>query len=94
MKKKGKRLLALLLVMAIVITGLPISGMQIQSQAASKKTAVQKVTLNHSQYVMKKGQKLKLKAAVRPQKAKTKLKVYCAKRLKKSQNIIMITLKD
>ncbi len=67
MFKKGKRLLALLLTLMLVVGLVPV-----QAQAA-KKPAVKKVTLKYKEYVLKKGQKLRLKAAVTPKSAKAKL---------------------
>lgn len=69
MKKVVKRTLAFVLALIIVAGVIPVPA-----QAATKKVAVKQVTLNYSQYVMKKGQKLKLKATVSPKKAKTTLK--------------------
>lgn len=69
MKREASRFLAFFLVIAMLIGMLPM-----QTQAAAKKTSVKKVTLNYTQYVMKKGQKLKLKATVAPKSAKVTLK--------------------
>lgn len=65
--RKGKRLLAFLMAVALFIGMLPVNAQ------AAKKSAVKKVILNHSEYVMKKGERLRLKAAVTPKSAKTKL---------------------
>ncbi len=59
MFKKGKRLLALLLTLMLVVGLVPV-----QAQAA-KKPAVKKVTLKYKEYVLKKGQKLRLKAGLK-----------------------------
>lgn len=67
MMKKGKRLLAFLLTL-IMIAGL----VPVQTQAA-KKTDVRKVTLKYKEYVLKKGEKLRLKATVTPKSANANL---------------------
>ena len=46
--RKGKRLLAFLMAVALFIGMLPVNAQ------AAKKSAVKKVILNHSEYVMKK----------------------------------------
>ena len=66
--KKGKRIFALLLAIMLLISGAPA-----QTQAAGAKASVKKVTLNYSQYVLKKGKKLKLKAKLSPKSSKTKV---------------------
>lgn len=64
---KGKKLLAFLMAVALFIGMIPINVQ------AAEKSAVKKVILNQKEYVMKKGEKLRLKAAVTPKSAKTKL---------------------
>ena len=59
MKKNKRRTTAFLLSLFILIGAIPV-----QVQAASKKPVVTKLTLNKRQYVLKKGEKLKLKAAI------------------------------
>ena len=71
MKKAGKRVIAFLLALIMVVSIMPASE---PVQAATKKVAVKKVTTNYTQYVMKKGQKLQLKATISPKNAKTTLK--------------------
>lgn len=70
MRKKCNKILALLLVLIIFTSSMPI-----QTKAAAKKTVVTKVTLNKSQYVLKKGEKLGLKATISPAKAKSSTKL-------------------
>lgn len=69
MKKQASRFLAFFLVIAMIVGMIPVPA-----QAAAKKAAVKKVTLNYNEYVMKKGAKLKLKATIAPKNAKTTLK--------------------
>ncbi len=70
MKKECSKIGALLLILLVLIGSMPV-----QTQAAAKKAAVTKVTLNKKQYVLKKGEKIKLKAAVSPAKAKSSAKL-------------------
>ena len=65
MQKAGKKGLILLLALCFLIGFVPV-----QTQAAGKKSAVRTIALNYTQYVMKKGEKLKLKAAIAPRSAK------------------------
>lgn len=69
MKKNYIKLLLMLLIFTLCIGFMPI-----QAQAASSKAAV-KISLNKSRYVLKKGEKLKLKAAISPAKSKSKTKL-------------------
>jgi len=68
MLRKCKRALAMLLAVSMVVGYAPMA--QGDVQAATKKTKVKKVKLNKTQYVLKKGQKVKLKATVSPKAAK------------------------
>lgn len=68
MKKNYEKLLLMLLIFTLCIGFMPI-----QAQAVSSKATV-KISLNKSRYVSKKGEKLKLKAAISPAKSKTKIK--------------------
>lgn len=67
MRKIGKRLLALFLTLILIVSLAPV-----QAQAA-KAPAVKKVTLKYKEYVLKKGEKLRLKATVTPKSAKGKV---------------------
>lgn len=66
MKRQLRRLLAFVLALALVMGYMPAST--IQAQAATK-VSVKSLKLNKTQYVLKKGEKLKLKATVSPKKA-------------------------
>ena len=70
MKKKYNKFRIFLVVLLILANLIPV-----QAQAAAKKTTVTSITLNQSQYVLKKGETLKLKASVSPAKAKSSAKL-------------------
>lgn len=70
MKKECRKIGTLLLILLVLINSIPV-----QTQAAAKKAAVTKVKLNKTQYVLKKGEKIKLKASVSPAKAKLSAKM-------------------
>lgn len=74
MKREAKRFLAFFLVIVMIVGMIPMQTQAATKKVSAKKVAVKKVTLNYTQYVMKKGQKLKLKATVAPKSAKVTLK--------------------
>ena len=67
--KAGKRASAWVMVLLMVISLVNVPGTQVE--AASKKS-VQSVKLNYTEYTLKKGKKLKLKATILPKNAKSK----------------------
>lgn len=69
MTKNRKRALAVLLAISMVAGFAPIISGGTQA-IAKKKATVKKIALNKSQYVLKKGQKVKLKASILPKAAK------------------------
>lgn len=66
-KKQLKRLFALVLAVVLFVGYIPTNG--IDAKAATKVT-VKSIKLNVTQYVLKKGESLKLKATISPTKAK------------------------
>lgn len=74
MGKKQKLLLSFLLTLVFSVNSVATQTLATMAKAASADKTVKKITLNRTQYVLKKGQKVKLKATFKPTKAKTKLK--------------------
>lgn len=69
----GKQMLALLLAFVVSLTSAGVSPLHAE---AAKSVKAKSVSLNHSEYTLKKGKSLKLKATVAPKKAKNKKIVW------------------
>ena len=75
MKRRTKRFWAMFLALMMLCTCMPANITEAKAASSSKKVAVKSVSLNKTQYVLAKGQKLSLKATILPKLAAKSNKV-------------------
>ena len=75
MKRRTKRFWAMFLALMMLCTCMPANITEAKAASSSKKVAVKSVSLNKTQFVLAKGQKLSLKATILPKLAAKSNKV-------------------